>query len=1007
MSAILICQTSPLHQGYPRMPSIERTAYPFYRRTLPPSDMHRYYTLTPEEHAWVLQVARGPTRLVACSVLLKAAQHLGYFPLLTEIPSRIIQHVVQAWDIFTPIALHTITDRTLYTYHRHIRAFLGRSSDDRMIRRAATTALVAAAQVHDSPVDLINATVETLRTANVELPAFSTLDRLTRRVRTLVNARLAQRLAAQIPAEHQHAVLDLLAPIPGQITTRLAEVKQGAQQASFQHFAALLTQLQWLDSLGDFTLVLADVPPSKIQHLAAEAKALDAMEIRKMRPAKQLLLLVCLIHRMQAQIRDAIIEMFRKRMHTFHTRARTQLEQLQLAHQAEIQRMLTTFTAMLEVLDEQPTPTEAMDRLAAIMDPVGGTTALLHSCEQLAAWTGNTHLPLIWQCYHTHRRLFFRMLDSLTFTATNQDTSLLAALTWLKDQRNRTAAHLPATLDLSFVPDQWQRIILTRIDQKPMLIRKPFEVCIFTCLAAELKAGDMAVARSDAYTDYRAQLLPWEVCAPQVAAYSQQIGFPPTAGGFVADLRARLEHAAQLVDAAFPDNHDLTITATGEPILKRLARPIVAPQAAALETELLARMPERQLLDIMATVAHWTNCTRHFAPSSGSDPKLSDPQRDYTHLLFAYGTNMGPVQAARHMGEAMSAHRLSYLNRRHVTSAALHAAASDIINVYRPLTLPRAWGDGSRVAADGTMIELMENNPLAEYHFRYRMRGGVAYHHVADTYVAIFSHFIPCGVWEAVYLIEGLLQNTSDLRPTKVHADTQGQSTPVFALAHLLGIELLPRIRNWKDLIFFKATREQTFQHLEPLFQGVIDWDLIERHWQDLLQVVLSIQAGKISSAMVLRKLGNDSKKNKLYQVFRELGRVIRTLFLLRYISDQSLRVEITATTNKVEAFNGFQQWLTFGREGSIPDGDPEEAEKRVNYADVLANAVILHNVYDMTTALKAMLDDGYPVEWADLATLSPYITRHIQRFGAYQLSPEPPPPFEAVLSWALPNTNP
>jgi len=27
---------------------------------------------------------------------------------------------------------------------------------------------------------------------------------------------------------------------------------------------------------------------------------------------------------------------------------------------------------------------------------------------------------------------------------------------------------------------------------------------------------------------------------------------------------------------------------------------------------------------------------------------------------------------------------------------------------------------------------------------------------VSDTYVALFSHFIPCGVWEAVYILDGL-----------------------------------------------------------------------------------------------------------------------------------------------------------------------------------------------------------------------------------------------------------
>src|SRR5499433_893467 len=78
--------------------------------------------------------------------------------------------------------------------------------------------------------------------------------------------------------------------------------------------------------------------------------------------------------------------------------------------------------------------------------------------------------------------------------------------------------------------------------------------------------------------------------------------------------------------------------------------------------------------------------------------------------------------------------------------------------------------------------------------------GGIGYYHVSDTYVALFSHFIPCGVWEAVYILDGRLKNTSDIQPDTLHADTQGQSTPVFGLAHLLGIHLMPRIRNWKDL---------------------------------------------------------------------------------------------------------------------------------------------------------------------------------------------------------------
>lgn len=69
-------------------------------------------------------------------------------------------------------------------------------------------------------------------------------------------------------------------------------------------------------------------------------------------------------------------------------------------------------------------------------------------------------------------------------------------------------------------------------------------------------------------------------------------------------------------------------------------------------------------------------------------------------------------------------------------------------------------------------------------------------------------------VWEAVYIIEGLLQNKSDIQPDTVHADTQGQSAPVFALAYLLGFKLMPRIRNWHDLVFFRPTRETSYSTL-------------------------------------------------------------------------------------------------------------------------------------------------------------------------------------------------
>jgi hypothetical protein len=194
-----------------------------------------------------------------------------------------------------------------------------------------------------------------------------------------------------------------------------------------------------------------------------------------------------------------------------------------------------------------------------------------------------------------------------------------------------------------------------------------------------------------------------------------------------------------------------------------------------LEQEIKARMPERSLMGIVARTAYWVDWWQRFGPASGNEPKLDDPFGRYVITTFVKGTNMGPYEAARHI-PGVSGHELSYTANRHFSVVLLNEAIADLVNAHAHLDISQAWGDGTTVAADGTHMDTYLDNLLAETSVRYGKPGGIAYHHISDTYIALFTHFIPCGVWEAVYIIEGLLKNSSEVKPTTVHADTQGQS---------------------------------------------------------------------------------------------------------------------------------------------------------------------------------------------------------------------------------------
>ena len=115
--------------------------------------------------------------------------------------------------------------------------------------------------------------------------------------------------------------------------------------------------------------------------------------------------------------------------------------------------------------------------------------------------------------------------------------------------------------------------------------------------------------------------------------------------------------------------------------------------------------------------------------------------------------------------------------------------------------------------------------------------------------------------------------------------------------------------------------------------------------------MVLSIQAGKVLPSMLLQRLGVYSRKNNLYKAFSEFGRVERTMFLLEYMSGATMRQHIRAETTKVEAYHQFTDWIAFGGP-VLRSGDPVEQEKRIKYRDLVANAVMLHNVVDMTNVL-------------------------------------------------------
>lgn len=981
------------------MPATHDTAYPRLKSSWTENELNTIFTPTAEEIELAHSLSPNTSLRIPFLVLLKTFSRVGYFLPLHKVPRQIAEHISLMYGVHYDAMEWEAYDASgsRYRHVARIREHIGVKSFDGTARSVLSSALRQAAQLREDVVDIINIAVEELIRLRYELPAFRTLRDEAQRVRAAVNREFFERVF-QALGENRCRLIDHLLEVDGAGRRSLwHSLKFDPGAPSLKQLRAWVERLKWLKSLDLHSdNFFAGIPAVRMQRYVLEARSLNAARMLELEPHKRYTLAAALVRQQVAQCLDDLSEMLIKKMRRAHRQAHDEYQQALLRRQTQTDQLVMTFHQLLLIWRDELSGEDKLTALGAILDHQGGD--LLEQCKTHAALANHNYLGFLWRHFQAHRSAVFTIIEEIILTAPGNNKSLERAIDFLKSHRRSRqdwlAANFAGTnLDLNWVPDRWWKLVTgheKRSGRAVEVHRRYFEMCVFTRLAEDLQSGDLVISGSEKYSDYREQFVSDEEFRATAEQYCEQAGLPASGDRFVNRLREQLDETAVRVNDGFPANEYLRIEG-GEPVLQKLKRqkePENLPLIAQLMREHLLPV---SLLDVLADTECWLNWSRHFGPLSGHEAKLEDPVGRYLATVFTYGCNLGPSQVAQAMKET-DRFQIAWVNQRHVSEAALDEAITEVVNGYNQFRLPSLWGTGGSASADGTKWDLYEQNLLSEYHIRYGGYGGVGYYHIADKYIALFSHFIPCGVREAVFILDGLLKNQSDIRPDVIHSDSHGQTEPVFGLAHLLGIRLMPRIRNWKELKFYWPHKGARYEHIEALFSDHIDWDLITENFDEMLKVAVSIKAGRLLPSTVLRRLGSYSRHNKVYRAFRELGRVVRTEFLLNYVSDLELRREILGALNKSEDFNRFVQWLAFGGQ-VLAENNRDEQRKLIKYNHLVANCLIFYNVCAMTRALHKLAGEGVHLSAETLGRLSPYLTGHVNRFGEYRLDLNRKPP--------------
>ena len=980
------------------MAAIHETAYPRFKPYFTVKELDEVFTLSPDEISFLNRKTKATNSVsrLGFATLLKCYQYLGRPIKVDHVNVGIKKYIAIQLSIDPDIDLTCYPNSTFKKHKKVVRDYLGIVQDRKKCRAIMKEAALESAQTKENLADIINCVIEEIFRQRCELPAYQALVRLSRAARTVTNNGHYRKIS-NVLSLNQKQLIDRILESNADKTEgewMWFSLKQEPESPTSNNMRKFIYYVNRLKQLREQLYVDIDfIAPARLEHLRDEAMITDQADMRKLGELKRYALVIILIYMKLTAAMDDLVHVFTVWVRKIENKAKEKYSAHQLEQAEQTNALILLFYQTLLIIEKNNTPKEKIDK---IENQFGGKIPeLIEDCRKHLGLTGDKHFSWMLKPYNNKRSLLFNLLENLSIFSASEDKSIENALRFIKHHRSshkewiEIIDHDGTPVDLTLLSQQWFKLVtgLKKGEHVKKVHKRYYEIAVLQTLMSDLNCSDAFVKGAYIYDDPNKQFISWNAFYNNIDQYCENSGLPKDRHQLILRLKGKLRKTAQKVNDNYHDNVYLVVSEEGKPILKKLPAKKSHPDIDKVKKIVMAEMPITSIVDVMIDVEKWLNLSVFFKPLSGNESKIANYSPRFIATSLSYGCNLGPTQTERCIIQ-FSRKQIAWIFHHHVTEQRIIKTCNHIVNSYNLFELPKRWGPGDSASVDGTFWDMYSQNLLAAHHIRYGRYGGVGYYHVSDQYIALFSNFISCAVHESVYLLDGVVENDSDMKINKVYGDSWAQSEVLFGLSFLMCIAIMPRIKRFKHLHYYKSDPADYYEHIQNIFtEKPIDWKLIEMHYYDMLRVVISIQKGKVKSSTVLRRLCSKSRKNKLYYAFRELGRVVRTEFLLNYIHDPELRCMIQSATCKSEEFNEFIDWIRFGGGGVIADNLRFSQRKIIKFNHLLANMFIFHTVVHQTKAVNKLRQEGMDIPDEVLTGFSPYWRDHLNRFGVFTLN--------------------
>jgi TnpA family transposase len=842
----------------------------------------------------------------------------------------------------------------------------------------------------DHPGPLIERATSWLVVNKVLLPGVTVLERFVGRIRDRAQKRLWHRLVAALDDAQRTRITALFNETNEASFAALDALRTVPRQRSS---GELLLHLDRLEAIRAFDLRPSPpkgVPAATLERLARVARAGKPSAIAALQEPRRTATVAALFHTLEAAAQDDAAELAEALLTDLVKDAEAAEKQARLRSLRDLDDAAILLRDMAAlVFSDDALPLDQWRKALFEKLPRANLVAAMAEIDAIARPHDAKPYAELRNRWRRARRLFFNIVTRLQMDAAPGGKAVQEALRYLANIADWSSATMRNAPTAS-IPKAWQPLVLNA--DGVVVDPKAYVFAILDAWRAAVKRRDIFASPGTRYGDPRRGLLEGATWQESKLVVCRALNRSLDADTEIAGLAQWLDSAYRTVADRASSNPDLrfeTVQGKTRLVLTPLDRLEDTESLRALRPAIQGRMPKAAMPDLFLEVMRRTGFVQAFTHLSERQAKVEYFEISLCAALIAQACNIGIEAVSRQDVPALRRERLAWISQNFLRPDTIAAASAYIVTAHAALPIVKLWGAGDIASADGMRFTAPASAIHAGPNPKYfgQSRGVTWYNLMSNQFSGLNGIVVPGTLRDSLMLLALLLEQETELEPMEFMTDTAAYSDAVFGLFWLLGYQFSPRLADLGDAKLWRIDRKADYGPFNSLGKGTINLSLIGDNWADAIRLAGSLKLGHLKAAGIMRTLQVRDKPTTLARALAEIGRIAKTVHILRYIDDPAFRRRILTQLNHTELRHRLGRRIHHGERGEIRSPLQQGQEEQLGSLGLALNAIVHWNAIYMQEAVQQVRADGMDVRNDDLAHLSPLIWRHLNFLGRYDFS--------------------